>query len=296
MQRNKAFENAPQPLAIPTYDGSGQCVHPDVLSIDRAFYRFKYLMVMEPYPFADDRFENPSLVCSNDGVRWSVPAGVENPLVPIPAAGWNSDADLLNDRYERLLLYYRYNSGEGETTLFSKHTEDGICWSEPESLFTVPVSGSFASPAFTRQDGFINMFYVDTLACSVKLMTSSAGLKWTEGKTIFRFPNAWHIDALYLDGFFYLLLNDKRSLFLLRSGDLSSWSVYDKTRSTYCTGNVDGREPPPALVSPSDSGWDNELIYRGTLLVQDGLVKVWYSAKSKENVWKVGYTSGPLPE
>jgi hypothetical protein len=110
----------------------------DVVRIDRAFYDRDLLMVMEPYPNADKWFENPSLLASNDGLHWLVPEGVSNPVVePPPHRGaWNSDGDLVISGDGRLFLYYRHNSGKGESTLLRKETADGVHWSAPQIIFT----------------------------------------------------------------------------------------------------------------------------------------------------------------
>ncbi len=51
MPRSEPFPNAPEPLSTPTYDGSGQCVHPDVLAVGGRFYGARYVMAVEPYAF-----------------------------------------------------------------------------------------------------------------------------------------------------------------------------------------------------------------------------------------------------
>src|ERR1044071_2390891 len=60
-----AFVDAIRPgrLVIPTYDGSNQATHPDVL-VERDAAGVHVTMAMTPYPFSDRRHENPSLVVS----------------------------------------------------------------------------------------------------------------------------------------------------------------------------------------------------------------------------------------
>ena len=76
--------NAPAPLVTPTYDGSGQVVHPDVVHVPGGWNGYEYWMGMTPYPNSNDDFENPSVLASNDNVTWVVPPGVTNPLAPEP--------------------------------------------------------------------------------------------------------------------------------------------------------------------------------------------------------------------
>lgn len=54
MVRNSLLTRANRPLVLPTYDGSGQCVHPDVVRMDPSICGAELAMVMEPYPYGDD--------------------------------------------------------------------------------------------------------------------------------------------------------------------------------------------------------------------------------------------------
>src|SRR5256885_11351623 len=58
----------PGRLVIPTYDGSNQATHPDVL-LERDDSGAPHLtMAMTPYPYSDEHFENPCLLVSGDGM------------------------------------------------------------------------------------------------------------------------------------------------------------------------------------------------------------------------------------
>jgi hypothetical protein len=275
-------------------------VHPDILRIDHVFYPSVYVMVMEPYPYGDDSCENPSLVCSQDGFTWTEPEGLSNPVVSPPATSgaWHSDADLLNDGGERLILYYRYNSGAGETTLFFRQHDAGVTWSAPKELFSFATSGRFASPAVVPYQHTLRMFYVDTIACSVNCLSGENPWQWRDDRVLLRFPRAWHLDAICHDDTTYILLNDRQALFLLRSRDLAAWTLLDSAEGKWVPFNEAAQNHTrcsPLLV-PSEQGWDNQRIYRGTLLIEHGRCRVWYSAQSQGNAWRVGYTDGCLPE
>ena len=77
-------------LDVPTYDGSGQVVHPDVL-----LEPGRLVMAITPYPYSDGRFENPSLVVSADGMAFQ--AFGTNPIVPPPPFDHNDDPDIRRD-------------------------------------------------------------------------------------------------------------------------------------------------------------------------------------------------------
>ena len=49
------------PLTIPTFDGSGQAVHPSVIDLVQmhgvtSWAGYRYWMLMTPYPYADDTY------------------------------------------------------------------------------------------------------------------------------------------------------------------------------------------------------------------------------------------------
>ena len=71
-------------LTIPTYDGSNQLTHPKVLYFANGWHGYHYWMSMTPYPYTMDRYENPSIVVSNDGEKWVVPIGLKNPISGLP--------------------------------------------------------------------------------------------------------------------------------------------------------------------------------------------------------------------
>jgi hypothetical protein len=300
MPGNRPFGNAARPLAIATYDGSGQCVHPDVIAIRGAFYPFTYAMVIEPYPYGDASRENPSALASDDGLCWQVPPGVANPIVPAPAeaGGWHSDADMVNHRNDTLSVYFRYNSGRGETTLLRTTSDDGLDWTPARPLFTVAASGRFASPAIVEWRGGLHMLYVDTIDHRVRAARSADGIRWTEDRPLFHFPGAWHLDACVDGDLAYALVNDGRSLFLLRTQDLQAWTVLSSGDERDDPGRwtplADGVGAP--LLQPSAGGWDGRRIYRASGLPEGRRLRVWYSAESVRGEWRVGYTDGYLPE
>jgi hypothetical protein len=90
--------NADQNLNIPTYDGSGQNVHPSLVYFEEPFNSWKYWMAITPYADSNEDLENPSIVVSNDGNTWQVPEGLTNPIIPHPGGQeFNSDPTLFYD-------------------------------------------------------------------------------------------------------------------------------------------------------------------------------------------------------
>lgn len=50
---------------IPTYDGSGQAVHPSII-----YNKREYILAFTPYRNTNDKLENPSIVVSNNGINF----------------------------------------------------------------------------------------------------------------------------------------------------------------------------------------------------------------------------------
>src|SRR4051812_15911018 len=284
------LRNAARPLAIPTYDGSGECVHPDVVEIPGMLTNARFLMAYEPYPFSERKFENPSLVVSGDGLVWRVPAGVTNPVVKRPpGTGWYSDGALAVAPDGRLNLYFRFNSGLGETTLLRSTSTDGASWSSPEELLHFPVSGRFASPSVVRDRGGLLMLYVDTIAEEVLGVVSRDGRRWSQPEHVLSFPRAWHVAARVAGGCLYLLLNATKHLYLLRRGPDQDCHFRDPRGWLPLSGN----DAAP-ILSPSLRGWDSRQVYRGTFLVRGSWIRIWYSALAANGKWRIGYTAGRL--
>ncbi|NHN29384.1 hypothetical protein [Paenibacillus agricola] len=128
----------PIPIVIPTYDGSGQSVHPSVLYFPQTRGGHRYWMAFTPYPNGNDQLENPSIAVSNDGIHWSVPAGIQNPLVHSPgtSADYLSDPNLFMHGDHMYMIYREYirSVTPFEERWFIMRSEDGLSWETPVQL------------------------------------------------------------------------------------------------------------------------------------------------------------------
>ena len=135
-------------LDIKTPEGFDQPFHPSVVYIQNNQFKHKYYMAFTPYPkFAKpytDRWENPTIICSEDGINWDYPGDCVSiddlTEEQIKNKDFFSDPHLIyNDSLNRLECFYRLSSGAcpsrlKKVTLFRKHSYDGINWSERETL------------------------------------------------------------------------------------------------------------------------------------------------------------------
>lgn len=284
--------NAANYLNTPTYYGAGEAVHPDVLYFADGWKGYKYWMAMTPYPKGVDDFENPSMLVSQDGMNWSVPPGLTNPIVPMPAApGWNNDPDILvvNDT-----MHVYFNESNPDSNTYVKHmtSADGIHWSLPQTVFSFPYH--LMSPAFIYEDSTYYVWYVRSKGCydnksSLYMRTSADGINWGPEQSVnISQPDKviWHINVIR-DGTKYIMLlatypvytSDcaKTSLYYGESTDKINWQVNDKP-----------------ILSPSFDGWDNFNIYRVSFIKQDSLLRIWYSGRNKNRNWHIAYTEGTL--
>lgn len=283
----------------PTYDGSGQAVHPSVVYFADGWQGYKYWMAMTPYPNGNDSYENPSILASNDGSSWKVPSGLTNPLIAKPASGHNDDSDMIyNDDTNELWLYYLESGGAGGTNLKLLTSSDGVTWSAARDILNVP-NYQITSPAIYKDGSIYYMWYVDSgsSGCAaanttVRYRTSFDGVTWSAAQVVSLSQpgyNVWHIDVTYVPtkNEYWALFNAYPSgstcghtvLFYGKSSDGLNWTTY---------GNI---------ALNIGSAWDSTEIYRSTLLydADSDLLRVWYSAAGSGH-WHIGYTEANYTE
>jgi len=280
------FDNASSPLDLPTYDGSGQSVHPDVVYFPDGWHGHKYWMVMTPYPFDSDSWENPSILVSDDGLSWSAPDGLSNPIAPGPSCDHNSDPDVVyNPRADELYVYFTEQlradrcPDQNANSLRLVTSADGVNWSAPKTVMSweLDTDPLYLSPAVVYTDGVFRLWMASS-AGGVVYATSQDGLVWSPLETLDVTPVPWHLDVSFVDGEYVMLLVDSpvadARLMAAMSRDGLKWST---------------RNDP--ILAPGD-GWDDNRIYRSTLVFDEPsrLVKLWYSARSGAGQWHVGYT------
>jgi hypothetical protein len=251
-------------LAIATYDGSGQVVHPDVL-LDGG----RVLLALTPYPDSDDRFENPSLY-AGDGVAFE-PLRNDEPIVPPPPFDHNDDPDLrkAGDEYE---LLYLETLRPQKQTVVALRSRDLATWQRRDAIvYDLEAGDTFiVSPAAIRaDDGTTAMFYVDVAARAIEVLHSADGRTWDTSAAQpiaidMHGVTPWHVDVVRGERGFALLISgytadfEYQDLYLATSPDLVTWTLV--------------REP---LLARHDVG--AATLYRSTGLVSGSELVVWYS-------------------
>lgn len=197
------------PLELPTVDGSGQVVHPDVVVLPRSWEggAARLAMAITPYPYGDARQENPSLFVSGAGATWATPTGAQNPVVR-PTGGYLSDPALAFDpSAHELRMYYREVVGP-EDVIRLVTTPDGVRWSAPRETARVPSYGLVSPSVVRRSATHWLMWSVDGGAqgCAdpqahVDLRRSEDGVRWgAPTRVVLDQPGGspWHVDVTWI--------------------------------------------------------------------------------------------------
>lgn len=289
-------------LNLETSEGSGQATHPDVIHFPEGFggKGWTYWMVCTPYPFAQSLYENPEIFVSYDGVSWTVPDGVQNPLVPTPkgARGHNSDPDIVF--HEGMLwVFYRETvrsevaaKHPNENAIYLKKSADGVRWSAaPVKVLSEKTGTQLLSPAVIHDGNLFLLWTVEAQGDKLRLMrrTSSNAVNWNppEPCEIVGLDNGrhpWHIDVICEE--------DRLSAVLIsylgprHSGGEGSRIHYAYSEDKGLTWYVNG------FLLEQAYEFESKLQYRGSLQLLDEERKVyglWYSAASLADVFSIAY-------
>jgi hypothetical protein len=269
----------PGRIAIPTYDGSNQATHPDVVLERPAGARPRLVMAMTPYPFSDARLENPSVLVSSDGMTFAPPAGVHNPLAAAPAIDHNNDPDLRRDpRTGDYELLYLESLRPKTQNLVALHSADLVTWTRRDAIHYDLAHGArfIVSPAAIDADGKTYLFFVDTEAHELQVISSSDGQTWDPGSAVrveldLGAIKPWHVDVIRGDGAFALLISgyetefSHQNVYLATSMDLVTWKLR-----------------PEPLLDHGDATLGAASMYRSSGVIDHGSLIVWYSMQLRD--------------
>jgi hypothetical protein len=276
---------APALLTTPTYDGSGELVHPDAVVFPERWNGRRYWVSATPYPIGNAKFENPSIYQGYTSRQMNVPANVTNPLAkPGSLGGYLSDPDMLFDPdADQLRMYYRQTTESADLLLLIT-THDGVQWSAPQRVFTGERYG-LISPAVVRESASSwRMWSVNavTQGCyslgeemALEQRRSSDGVTWSLPEPVnLRVPGRvpWHLDVQYVPArkeYWALIAAypdgttcSRTAIYFARSADGTNWTV-----------------APNPLLGPNEFGPLNDVVYRSTFhyFEASDAVAVWFT-------------------
>lgn len=288
---NQPPRHHPVLLNLPTSEGTGQACHPDVTYVPEGLGtgRWPYWMVCTPYPYANFVHENPEIFSSHDGIHWTIPDGVKNPLIPSPEGSrdYNSDPDMffLNGK---LWLYYRetrWTSESAESRIWLTTSVDGAHWSSPvEVLAARGDEALLMSPAVIHEDSVFRMWTVERASGLQVLRRDSAdGVRWDTPHPCslvgLSERDPWHIDVIREE--------DRLSALLVTVAAGPNWRLhYAYSLDEGITWNVDG-----FLIEPAYE-FEEALQYRATLLKTGSSphkYRIWYSAANRRQMHSIAH-------
>ena len=268
-------------LNIPTYDGSNQPTHPSVVYIASGFGGYKYWMAFTPYPFSNNRFENPSIVASNDGENFVVPKGLTNPIDDAPTSpNFNRDVELIyNVATSELWLYWSDNNGT-----YRKKSSDGVVWSVEEVCIMIPSSERLGALGIVLlRDGTFQAFSALNSETNAYMKFSSPdGLTWTRrGSVRTNLRSSWHLSTH----------SDSTGIHFLEATNPPGQLYRD--HALYYGFSDDGEEvtfdSTPFLI-PETEGWTARHLYRSCMIRHSNQnYRIYVSARNLKDEWRVGF-------
>ena len=289
-------------LVVPTYDGSGQAVHPDVLWFPSGWHGFEYWMAFTPYPGGRVEFENPSIVASHDGIDWQVPAGLSNPVVRRPPKGaYNSDPDLSYDSAtdQLVMLAREVRAGFNHVSLLT--SKDGVTWTGPRKVFLRRNHGMISPTMVLSSTSDPRLWFVDGGDKKCPKQVTRVMRQEGMGRRPLEKPvlergwgpvrpsglsqpgyHIWHIDVAWVAArreywavypAYPVRVCGARDLFFARSADGVQWTTY--------------RVP---LLRHEDQRWTSAMLYRATTLydADRDVMRLYLSASAPGPDWRLG--------
>ncbi len=277
-------------LRIPTYEGSGQVVHPDYVRTPDGAFTAPHHLAITPYPFSDPARENPSHFVGLRRDEWSLELGAPNPVAR-PVVGYLSDPDMVYVPETReLWLYYRHVPGDNFILL--TRSTDGLRWSAPVQVVHRPAHEVVSQSVVRRGPGDWWMYSVNagdkgcaSPSTTIEVRRSMDGISWGEPEPLALADKdlfAWHLEVQWIPSRneFWALYNVKRNgscatpaLFMATSPDGHTWT-----------------ELPTAVLIRGRVPEFADIVYRSTLDYDplSDAITFWYSGATyngKDYVW-----------
>lgn len=274
--------NAKERLKILNVYGDYENIHPKVLYFPNGLWGYRYWMAFTPYPGGDIKKENPSLAVSNSGVLWTNPFGLDRGLL-VDWTGvegeYNNDTHLVyREDLGRLEVWWRLaNSVTKVVHLKRKTTTDGKVWTDEEIMFTgTQDTDDHISPAVIFEDGKYKMLSIQSdLGWKVFYSESANGVNWSPRVTVnidLSRGRYWHIDFIKSDLGYELIGTFYNASLGQTTNTARLFYAVSKDLLTF--------EKPMQILEPSPlvNAWDNQGIYRSSIVKINGVYHIYYSA------------------
>lgn len=284
------------PLIIKTPESSNQPYHPSALYIPEGWNGYKYWMAETPYPLGEngdwkglppyrERWENPCIHVSNDGINWEDFKDLQNPIDDLDEENI-ANKDYFSDPHlilyeDTLECWYRISLKKNNATyILRKYSLNGKDWSSREimidlqdtSIIENGTGNMIISPAIHKSSNGYIMWYVNSIDKPREICRSLSkdGKKWSKKETCQLPDNSvtpWHIDLAYIDEKYYLVIYDY---------DTNQLVLYTSSDGLWFSDRKVLLSKAPMLGSFYSYG-----LYRSSLIKDDKEYKLYFSAFEK---------------
>lgn len=212
-------------FVLPTYDGSNQSVHPDIISDGTNVY-----LAVTPYPYGMEEYENPCVYVGKDlsdfvSIEKS-PAPISYPQVHRPGVHLSDPCLILQNGVLRCVFRESIREKDGEENILKYSENINGQWKEAKVIVS-SMEDSLISPALLCCGNEIFMYHVKVLSQENQLVMSklSENMEIVDLKPVncSGIPNGyrvWHM-SMYFDD--YTKQNDSthtmKGLFTLKNYD-----------------------------------------------------------------------------
>lgn len=286
--------NSEHPLYFHNYLGNSENIHPKVLYFEEGWGGYEFWMAYTPYPKGNIDAENPCIAVSHDGVVWTVPDGLNNPLDLKPYYGYNSDTHLIYDKEnDRIECWWRvYDSSKDVDAVVRRTSADGVVWDEIETMLPFTDSPSMRlSPAVWKEKGIYRMVYSDCFVLKeIVLNILEPSPKWSEPSILpidWGNMQAWHHDVVVNEnGNWEIVVMAFQKGDNTKTADLY-YVEYDPVRKNASS---------PTLIlkrSANPKDFDYRSIYRSSLVKVKDEYFLYYSSIAGNNSRYMSVLRGP---
>lgn len=264
--------------------------HPKIVDMGSKWHGYRYWISYTPYPKAIDKYENPTIVGSNDLINYSEIKFCEGIPNDYKAnVRYNSDSELVyNSDKNRLELFWRYTDFEKDyMALYMRYSYDGSKWSGRNAVFETYNKNSedMISPTIVYENGTYKVWYVKGYKVWYKELKNG---EWSQ-PAVTNLPYSvttytWHIDVEKINGRYELMAcattnkSDRRHM------------------SLYYTTSTDGKNWNTAQVvlkpSSNPTDWDGGGLYRSAFIYTNGNYIVFYSGRNDAEDFGTGLAFG----
>jgi sucrose-6-phosphate hydrolase SacC (GH32 family) len=233
-------------IKLPTYEKSGQAVHPDISYSPTR--NPPYIIAFTPYPFSIDKYENPSIAVSHNGLRFFEEIKGINPLAPPPSIDHNDDPDFFEYENKYAVMYLETLRPEKQNLILLE-SYDRKKWVSRIVHCDYLKAGDpmIVSPAYANIKHHDYLYYVDKTKTEYTIQYVNIGKgfspDFTNRHTITlsgEMPKSampWHIDIISNNETRYMLIcflskqqgKTIHDLYIAQSTDGVDWRLSNKT-------------------------------------------------------------------